>query len=232
MDFGEFRAALEALPDGKGSALIDYHLGQVDLEKQRGIAETSKRNKENESLRRFKLAFENLGYTNENDLTEFVMNLKSEKETVAVKDVTLKDLQGQLQKLTGDFQKTQAELNAERTAAIELKTKAKTEKIRGSMIETLKDKVYGHDYLINDLIGSGKVDLDEHEKVVFVNEDKTFVPLDDGVKRLLESRPDIVKNNQKPGASTQPTPGGTPSPDSDQARLERLRRLQTGGINI
>lgn len=231
MDFAEFRKMLEALPEGKGEELINFHMSQVDSERQRGIAETSKRNKENESLRKFKLAFENLGYQPEQDLTEFTMNLKSEKEQVQTKDVTLKDLQSQFQKLNTDFQKTQSELTTERLAATELKSKAKREKIRGSMVETLRDRVYAHDLLINDLIGSGKVDLDETEKVVFVKEDQTMIPMEDGIKQLLESRPDIVKNAQKPGASSQPS-GGSPSPDSDQARLERLRKMQSGGINI
>lgn len=231
MDFAEFRKMLEALPEGKGEELINFHMSQVDSERQRGIAETSKRNKENESLRKFKLAFENLGYQPEQDLTEFTMDLKSEKEQVQTKDVTLKDLQSQFQKLNTDFQKTQSELTTERQAATELKSKAKREKIRGSMVETLRDRVYGHDFLINDLIGSGKVDLDETEKVVFVKEDQTMIPMEDGIKQLLESRPDIVKNAQKPGASSQPS-GGSPSPDSDQARLERLRKMQSGGINI
>lgn len=232
MDFEEFRRMLEALPDGKGEQLINFHLSQIDSEKQRGISETSKRNKENESLRKYKLAMENLGYQSDQDITEFTMNLKTEKETVATKDITLKDLQGQVQKLTGDFQKTQSELASERQTALELKSKAKREIIRGSMIETLKDRVYGHDFLINDLIGSGKVDLDDKEKVIFIKEDKTTVSLDDGIKELLESRPDIVKNSQKPGASSTPPPGGSPSPDSDTARLERLRRMNSGGINI
>lgn len=232
MEFGEFRSALEALPEGAGEELINFHLSQVDSERQRGITETSKRNKENESLRKFKLAFENLGYDGETDLTEFTMNLKTEKEQVETKDVTLKDLQSQLQKLTGDFQKTQTELTTERQTATELKTKAKREKIRGTMIGTLQDRVYGSDFLINDLIGSGKVDLDENEKVVFVQEDQSMIPMDDGIKALLEARPDIVKNTQKPGASSQPS-GGDQSPVSDDvSRLERLRKIGSGGINI
>ncbi len=229
MDAVEFRQLLESLPDGKGSAAIDFHLSQIEAEKTRGISEVQKRNKENESLRRFKIAFENLGYDGQSDLTEFVSGLKTTTETAVQKDVTLTDLQTQLKKLQGDFTKTQAELMAERQAAQELKTKAKRETIRATLIDTLKDKVYGHDFLASDLIGSGKVDLDENGKVVFVNEDKTTVSYDDGVKKLLESRPDIVKNAQRPGGASQPT-GGSSGPESDEQRLERLRKLSSGGI--
>lgn len=231
MDAVEFRQLLESLPDGKGSAAIDFHLSQIESEKTRGITEVSKRNKENESLRRFKIAFENLGYDGQGDLTEFVTSLKTTTETAGQKDITLGDLQGQLKKLQGDFSKTQAELMTERQAAQELKAKAKRETIRATLIDSLKDKVYAHDFLANDLIGSGRVDLDEAGKVVFVNEDKTTVSYDEGVKKLLESRPDIVKNAQRPGVASQPTGGTSSSPQSDDtARLERLRKLSSGGI--
>jgi len=230
MDAVEFRQLLESLPSDKASAAIDFHLSTIEAEKTRGISEVQKRNKENESLRRFKIAFENLGYDGQADITEFVGGLKATTETASQKDVTLSDLQTQLKRLQGDFSKTQQELLTERQAATELKTTAKRETIRATLIDSLKDKVYGHDFLTNDLIGSGKVDLDEKGKVVFINEDQTTVSYEEGVKKLLETRPDIVKNGQRPGVSSQPTGGSSGPQTDDAARLERLRKLSSGGI--
>jgi len=228
MDAIEFRAMLEALP--KGSEAIDFHLGQVEGEKSKGIIEVNRRNKEAESLRKYKIAFDNLGYDGTTELTDFVQGLKTTTETVALKDTTLADLQNQVKKLSGDFSKTQAELLTERQAAGELKIKAKNEKLRGTMVETFRDKVYGHDYLINDLISSGRVDLVE-DKPVFIQEDKTTMSYEDGVKQLLDSRPDIVKNTQRPGGGAQPNGGVTSGPvTDDQARLNRLRAMTSGGI--
>lgn len=233
MDFDEFKSVLEGLPEGKGASLIDFHLNQVDQERQRGISETSKRNRENEGLRKFKMAVENLGYDGESDLTDFVSSLKSTQETSKTQRTTLSSLQGELEKLRTDFGKTQTELENERKAALELKDKARKEKIRGVLTDHLKDKVYGHDFLSDGLINSGKVTLDDNEKVVFVNEDKTTVGFEDGVKTLLESRPDIVKNSQRPGGAATPTkPGGGSGPTTDQDRVSRLRQMASGGLVI
>lgn len=230
MDAVQFRQMLEALPNG--SEALDFYVSSIEAEKSRGISEVSKRNKENESLRKFKMAFDNLGYDGTTDLSEYVQTLKSTTESITQKDSTLSDLQTQVKRLQGDFAKTQTELAAERQAAAELKTQAKQSKLKGVMIETLKDKVYGHDFVINDLIQSGRVDLVE-DKPVFVNDDKTTVSYDEGVKKLLESRPDIVKNTQRPGGGAQPNGGSQSGPQTDdQARLTRLRQMTTGGLII
>lgn len=230
MDAAQFRALLEALPNG--SEALDFHISSIEAEKSRGITEVNRRNKENEGLRKFKQAFENLGYDGTTDLNEYANSLKATTESVSQKDGILGDLQNKVKRLEGDFSKTQAELAAERQAAAELKLKAKQSALKGVMIESLKDKVYGHDFVINDLIQSGRVDLVE-DKPVFVNDDKTTVPFEDGVKKLLESRPDIVKNTQRPGGGAQPNGGNPSGPQSDdQARLQRLRQMTSGGLSI
>lgn len=227
MDFNEFKAALEAV--NGGSDLINFHLSQLDAEKQRGISEVQRRNKEAENLRRFKMGFEALGYDGNTDINEFVSRLRQTTEEVSQKSVTVQDLQKQLQKLSTDFKSVQSELLNERQVAQELKGKAKRETIKASLIDALKDKVYGHDFLTNDLINSGRVDLTEDNKIVFLNEDKSQVGFEDGISKLLESRPDIVKNNQRPGGAAQPTSGGNGSgPTTDQDRLQRLRKLGGG----
>lgn len=227
MDFNEFKAALEAVNGGPD--LINFHLTQVDAEKQRGISEVQKRNKEAENLRRFKLGFEALGYDGNTDINDFVSGLRQTTEEVSQKSVTVQELQRQLQKLSADFKTVQTDLVREREIAQELKDKAKRETIKASLIDALKDRVYGHDFLSNDLINSGRVDLTEDNKIVFINEDKSQIGFDDGISKLLESRPDIVKNNQRPGGAAQPTSGGNGSgPSTDQERIQRLRKLGGG----
>lgn len=228
MDFSGFKSALEALPDGKGEELINFHLSTVESEKQRGITEVNKRNKEAEGLRKFKQAFEQLGYDMDTDLTEFTNNLKTTSETASQSEVTVQDLQTQIQKLSKDFQKAQSDLTTERQTAQDLKNRAKREKIRSSLLDALKDKVYGHDYLSNDLINSGKVDLTEDDKVVFKGDNDTVIMFEDGIKKLLESRPDIVKNTQHSGSGAQPVSGGGSGPSTDQERINRLRKLGGG----
>lgn len=232
MDVTEFKTFLEK--HEKGQELLDFHFAQIEQEKQRGIAEVRKRNAENDSIRRYKIAFENLGYDGQQDLSEFTANLKSAKDSsqqLNQKEMTLKELSEKFNKLQGDFSKTQQELESERQNAVQLRTKAKQEKLKGVLIDTLKDKVYGHDFIADNLITTGKIDLDESNKPVFVNDDKTVTPYEDGIKKLLESRPDIVKNGQRPGGGSTPTGSNNSNEQqTDQQRLARLRGSVPGGV--
>jgi hypothetical protein len=223
MDFNEFKTVLEGLPDGKGKDLLDFHVNTVENEKQVGISKVSNRNKEAERLRRYELAVKNLGYDGESDLTEFVTGLKATTETADQKDVTLTDLQKQLQKLSADFSKTQGELQTERQTAQDLKNKAKKEKIKSTLISTIGDKIYGPEGQINSLIYNGEVDLNENDEVVFKGKDDLIIPLNDGIKSFLETHQDIVKNSQKPGGGAQPV-GAPNSEKSDEERLQHLRK--------
>ena len=229
MDFEEFKAFAEGLPDGKGSELIDFHLGVVDKTKQDFISKLNNRNQENQKLRRFENAVTTLGWNGEDDLNDFVSNLKQTKETVVSKDTTLNELQIQLKKLQNDFQKTSNELNTEREAANGLKAKAKKEKLVNVLKSALeKNNAYGPDIWARDIVSSGTVDLDEQENVVFIKgEDK--IPFEDGIKTVIESRPDLIKNGQKPCGGSKP---GSPNNggNTDEDRLTRLRKLAGGGI--
>lgn len=226
MELSEFKTILEAIPD-HGPKLFEFFTQAVEAEKSRGISEVSKRNKEAEGLRKFKLALESAGYTEGTDLNEFIGGLKAAKEDASSKTLTLKDLQTQLTSLQSSFDKSQTELLAERTAATELRTKAKTEKLRAVLTSSLADKVYGHDFVISDLISSGKVDLQD-DKPIFKNGDQA-VDIETGIKGFLDSRPDLIKSQQTPGGSAKPNGGTPPGPNTDENRLSRLRNL-AGGI--
>lgn len=221
MDFNEYKTFCETLPNGKGKELIDFHLAQVAAEKETHIKETNQRNHENEKLRKYKIAFEGLGYKDDVDLNEFTKKLKTEPEqALQQKDMTLADVTKKLNDITTQFTTAQQELVSERM-------KAKTEKIKGVLLDSFKGKVYAHDIVSGDLVSSGRVDLDNTGKVVFVNEDKTTKKLEDGIKDFMTSRPDLVINEQRPGGGSRPTGGGS-DPTTDQERLKTLRGM--GGI--
>lgn len=202
----EFRTAVAGLENADD--LMEFFVSQVEVEKSRGISEKQKVNREASNLRRFKLAMEKLGYTDETDLEAFTLAMTEAKEAgQAVKDSGLKsnevsDLTKQLQKLQKDFATTKTQLDDERKAAVELKTRADKNQIKAKLIEALKEKVYGHDLLADSLINNGQVAL-EAEEVVFIDGENR-VGFDEGLKGLLDKRTDILKNTQKGGAGSTP----------------------------
>ena len=94
----------------------------------------------------------------------------------------------------------------------------------------LNEKVYGADLLTQSLISSGKVRLQDDEKtVVFVGDNDSIIPVDDGIKTILETRKDIVKNTQNPGSGSagkgqEPV---DPTKMSKEERLARVRRMNS-----
>jgi hypothetical protein len=190
MELGELTAKLETLAGGK--ELAETVVNLVETEKQRGIQETGKRNKENQHLRRFKQSFEALGYDESVDLDGFTaslvkkVNYKPSDDDVSQSKLTLKTLNDQIQKLTNDLQN-------ERNVS-------KTKTISAKLISSLTDKVYGADLLVKSLISDGQVDL-QNDEVVFKH-GENYVGFDEGIKNILEQRKDIVKNSQVPGSRT------------------------------
>lgn len=208
MDAALFKAAIEALPNG--SDLLAFHVSQVETERNRGIEESRKANAEAQGLRKFKIAVEKLGYVKDGDLEEFMGTLKVAKDKAGEADtakMTLDQVTAELGKLKTDFGKTQAELNAERQKSTELKVANERKTLKSKLATVLAEKVYGHDFVADSLINAGQVVLGDNESVEFVDGDKR-VALDAGLQRLLETRPDIVKNTSRPGAGTTPPQGG------------------------
>jgi len=202
----EFRSSVAGLENAED--LMEFFVSQVEVEKSRGISEKQKVNREASNLRRFKLALEKLGYSDETDLESFTQAMAEAKEAgQAVKESGLKstevsELTKQLQKLQRDFATTKTQLDEERRSAVELKTKADRNQIKAKLIDALKEKVYGHDLLADSLINNGQVAL-EADEVVFINgEDR--VGFEAGLKGLLDKRTDILKNTQRGGAGSTP----------------------------
>lgn len=186
--------------------IIEFVINSIESEKQRGIDSRRQANNEAKNLRKFKLALEKLGYSNETDLDEYVDSLLSEKEELAAAGVTeggVSEVMQQLKRLRKDFEKTQQELKSERDNAQQLRADSDRKAIKSRLTDALRDKVYGHDLLAEHLISNGQVTL-EGDEVIFIDGDDQ-VDFDQGVASLLEKRTDILKNGQKPGGGTTPS---------------------------
>lgn len=153
----------------------------INNEKARGIDEVSKRNKEAQSLRKYKLALEAAGLTENDNLEDFLSKKTSKDESLSLKS------------LKQELDRVKAERDNER-----LFSKKKT--IEAELTNAIGDKVYGAKYLIKDLIGSGSVDVIDGE-IIFKHGDE-HLSFNDGVQRVLEGNKDMLKANQAAGSKT------------------------------
>lgn len=190
---------------------------KIDVEKKKGIAEKNKVNKEAEGLRKYKTTFiDTFGFNpDEDDLETFAKDLsdvlKSVKDGGDPDKVKLspefKEMQKQLNKLTKEFSKTKEELAAERNNAAELRKKSHNGIIRSKLVDAFKSengesKIYATDIVVDNMISSGMVKLDDDEKTVVFVDGESSIDLEDGVKGFLEKRKDLIRNNQSGGSGS------------------------------
>lgn len=175
-------------------------VGLVEEEKQRGIAETSRRNRENQGLRKYKTALSALGYNENDDLDAFISST-IEKATSAGGESKYEQT---IARLTNTVKEMQTQLQSE-------KTRSKQSKLNEVLTRELGNRVYGSKFVINNLISDKKVDLDDEGNVVFKDGDSVR-PLNDGLKIFLDNNKDIVKAGQHQGPGghrvDSPDPGG------------------------
>jgi hypothetical protein len=187
MDFQEVVAKLGE--DEKGVVLA-----AIEAEKQRGIEETKRKGAENAKLRRenegFKTAIKNtfeFDVTNVDELPTVLSKFKT--QTVNNSDfVPKKDF---------EFLKNQiAEEKALREAA---NKEIRNGKIAEKLNKIIGESFHAADYLIRDMISSGKVRLTESGDVAYVEGDEE-VEITKGIEKLKKARPDLVKNTSRPGS--------------------------------
>jgi hypothetical protein len=204
MDFETFKKALEGLTNG--SELFEFYTAQVNKERDIGIEEKRKANSEAQNLRKYKKALENIGFNREaEELEPFIETLKASKVKAGELDTTklsLDSVNAELADLRDKFMQAQNELTSEKKAREAIALDAKKKTLKAKLTEALRDKVYGHDFVADSLINDSKIDL-ENDNPYFKDGDKK-VSFEDGLKKLLEERTDILKNTQKPGANTSP----------------------------
>ena len=227
----DLRKALEG--HGSLDEVLEFVVGAVESEKSRGISEKTKVNLEARNLREnlngLRTALTKVGYEENSDIEEFMESL-SEKlgsgPTTTPSDNSA--VSKELAKLRRDFDKTQKELADERKSSGELKTKSARRIMKSKLSESLRDRVYGSDLLADALINDGHVSLEDDESVVFIDgEDR--IAYDDGLKKVLESRPDILKNQQTPGARTSATQSRNSEVKYTRSQLEKLSREDIAG---
>jgi len=206
------------LKDAKLDTLVDPVVELVEQEKQRGIQATNKKNSENKNLRKYKTAFDALGYDHESDLDDFTSSLLEKIDS----DKGGSGNEKTIKTLTQRVEKIQQELQVERG-------KAKQAKLSGALQEALGSKIHGSKYVISNLISEGKVDLDDNNSIVFKNGDD-IQPFNDGLKSFLEENKDIVKADQKDG------PGGrrvsSPNPGSNMTQLKDPDQIKANLASI
>lgn len=252
------KKALEAVENG--SELVTAVLTAIDAEKQRaddekkrGIAEVNKKNKEAEGLRKFKKSMESIGYSaEEDDLESFTADVV-EKMAVPKKgkrkngdgndddliDVTdspeFKELSKNMKSLEKKFNQSQDDLIGERKNATDMKIKNQNSHMKTGLVDALRDRVYGADLLANDLIRSGKVKVDEDDErtIIFVGKDDEDIDFDDGIKNILETRKDIVRNQQSGGgggAGGDKGKGKDKSKETNDEAIARVRKLGSATV--
>lgn len=157
----------------------------IDSERQRGIAEVSKRNKENQTLRqKYKSIFEEAGVENEDELREFI-NGKRMKST--------EDNSLSLKSINNELNRVKTELSNERL-------KTKQSELDKALTTAIGDKVFGSRYLIKSLISDNIVDKIDGE-IVFKFGDE-HVSFDQGVQRVLDDNKDALRTNIAGGSKT------------------------------
>ena len=181
----------------QAAEIMEFVRSAIENEKQTGISSKRKANAEAQNLRRWKTKLEELGYDGEDP--EAMAEWLAKQKAPAAPDANQPN--PEIDKLRKEFKRAQEAL-AEKTAeAARVKATADSRAIKAKLTEALRDKMFGHDLLADTLISQGKVKLADDESVVFVNgEDE--LDFEKGVRKLLESRPDLLKNTQSPGAKS------------------------------
>lgn len=193
----EVKAALEA---AKAGDIMNDVIALIEAEKHTGIEASNKKGRENANLRKYKLAMEALGYSDDEDLEDYTSKLIEKTTKATINDdgrVTTKALQEQIKSLT-------KAIETERNRSSEAEKKATQKTIIAKLSKEINERFYAPDLLIQSLINEKKVSLDVDDNVIFTDGDNT-IPCQDGIKKLMETRRDIVKNNQIGGAGTKPS---------------------------
>lgn len=207
LDLALLKKALKDVEDSE--AVLENVLNSIEEEKEKGIESKRKADREAKNLRTAKINLENalkeVGYNpDEHDPLEFLSDLKEAKEKVASGDVTNKSELAKVMKQLSDLQKKFEEKDKE---ANELKDRTRKGTIKDHLAKAIGEKVYGSQFVINNLINDGVVGLNDNDEVVFIDGDDE-VEFDKGIKTFLEKNPDIVRNSQRPGGGSS---GGGPS---------------------
>jgi len=167
----------------------------IAAEREKGIAETSKRNQENVKLKSY---LKELGY--DHSKYETIESFVTEKkQSIQNKEVTLTSLQEQLNEITTKYEN-------ERKIAQEKEQLASKLKIENTLKSSFGNTFYAQDDIIANLIANKRATIVD-DKVLIDN-----LPVDEALPKLKEEKADSVRNEQQHG--NEDNGGSTPPPSS------------------
>ncbi len=200
MTIEEIKAMLEAAKTNDGKieeidTLLEGVIDVVNSEKTKGQQAYKKKDKE---VLKYKSVIKELGFDNdEGDVSSFVSGIKDKLTNTDKNKSKYAQMSEKLDDVLG-------ELNKERDASKRLRQSNIKEKITNKLTKSIGDKLYGANYVIESLVTSGKVAMDEDNNIYFKDGDDV-VTFDKGVAKVLEDNKDMQKVSQNKGTGK---PGG------------------------
>lgn len=184
------------LPEEVREVAKDKILSAIEAEKQAGIAAYQKKDKETLKL---KSVLKDLGYDHEtySSVEEFKTSIKTKTETADKSNLTLKMLQEQLSDI-----KTQ--LANETNLRVTSEEKVKTNTIKDALLTSIGGQFYGDNYLIENILNSKRLDLQEGKIVTKDGKD-----YDSFISEIFEQNKENQKVQTKEGVALTVKPGVT-----------------------
>jgi hypothetical protein len=188
----DLQEAVKGLTDEQRETVMSA----IETEKQRGIDEARRKGGESAKLRKeneaFRSAIKNTFEIDLNDVAELPDALsKFKTKTLNSTDfVPVKD-----------FAVLKKQVEEERAQRERAETNLRTAKTAEKLNQVMGDNFYAKDLLIKNLVESGQVRLTSSDDVVFVSGDEE-IDAAKGLEALKKKRPDLVKNNSKPGGGS------------------------------
>ncbi len=208
--------------------VLEFVVGQIEKEKTTGIDSRRKANREAEGLReklkKVQASLTELGYPEEEDadLEGFLEGLKTKVKSSTQSE---SETQKAVKKLQNQLKTLETQLAEKTKAEQDLRLKATVSRIKEALTKSLGDKIYGPGFVIDSLIASGAVALDDAEQVVWKNGDQS-VPYETGLKTWIDKNPDVVKNQQKAGSASAAAQG----PAQRKFTIEQMQGMSKDDI--
>lgn len=202
----------EILAKIEDETVKDAVVSTIKAETELGKSATAKKDKENLKL---KAKLKETGWDSEKFDTweKFIESNKAVVEKGNTAELTISQLSDKVTDLSEKLLKSEKETEKAAKSAKENKLKAK-------LTDAIGDKFYGAEYLIKDLITTGRVDVVDG-KAVF-KDGESAVDFDKGIANLKEENKSMLKSGIKPGSGD--AGGDTPPQEGDiEARLKKAR---------
>lgn len=203
-----------------GEEKANVILSAIEAEKARGISESKKKGSEAQKLRselaKVKLEYKEVfGHEWEGDDVRTLFE-NAKQTTAKTASVNTNDFVP-----VREFKRLTQQLEEERQEREKTAQKWRVGRLSQALTQAMGDKVYARDFVVQNLIDTGKVRLSEDDSVVYVDNDSEY-PLDKGMEMFRKARPDVWKNTQAQGSGGT---GGKQTKDNKQIALADFNAL-------